>query len=90
MIDACGAAFAATGDRVWHERARAAYRWFLGENDLGMPIVSPESGECFDGLTPVGINLNSGAESVLAWQFGVRAYQRLTKKAGLERLAEAG
>ena len=90
MIDACDAAFVATGGAVWIERARAAYRWFLGENDLGMPIVSPESGECFDGLTPVGINLNSGAESVLAWQFGARAYERLTAKAGLERRAEAG
>jgi hypothetical protein len=89
MIDACEAAFGATGEERWRTHAHAAYRWFLGDNDLGMPVVSPETGECFDGLTPIGINLNSGAESVLAWQFGARAYERLMSKQGVERQAEA-
>ncbi len=51
----------------WVERARAAYEWFLGRNDLGLPLADPISGGCHDGLTPLGVNQNMGAESSLSW-----------------------
>ena len=68
-IDACAAAFEATGDPRWVEEAQRAYRWFLGANDLDLALASAEDGGCFDGLTPSGVNRNQGAESILALQF---------------------
>jgi hypothetical protein len=76
MVDACDAAFAATGDPQWQEQARGAYLWFLGKNDLGIALGDPASGECFDGLIPTGVNRNRGAESILAFQLATLAIQR--------------
>jgi hypothetical protein len=78
-IDACQIAFEVSADVRWKEEATRAYRWFLGENDLSAPLADPASGECFDGLTPVGPNRNRGAESVLAFHFATIAINRLLK-----------
>jgi glycosyltransferase involved in cell wall biosynthesis len=76
MVDACDAAFEATGDVQWQERARHAYLWFLGRNQLGLALGDPDSGECHDGLIPTGINRNRGAESILAFHLATIAIQR--------------
>jgi glycosyltransferase involved in cell wall biosynthesis len=94
MIDACAAAWDATLDPRWQRRAEAAHGWFLGRNTLSLPLVDAESGECGDGLTPFEANLNNGAESVIAWQIGHRAFMRLSQMAGtvekvVEPIAEA-
>jgi glycosyltransferase involved in cell wall biosynthesis len=83
MIDACAAAWQATRDAEWIDRASCAHQWFLGANVLGQPLIDPETGECYDGLTPSGVNLNHGAESVLAWQFAHRRYSQLISDAKL-------
>jgi hypothetical protein len=44
-----------------------AFGWFLGDNDLGMPLADPDGGSCRDSLGPDGVNGNMGAESTLAW-----------------------
>ncbi|MCH8274269.1 MAG: glycosyltransferase family 4 protein [Armatimonadetes bacterium] len=67
MVAAARRAFEVTGDRVWIERATTAFGWFLGRNDTGTPLVDPLSGGCSDGLTPLGVNENMGAESTLSW-----------------------
>jgi len=67
-IDACEAALAATGDPRWADEAHRAYRWFLGANDLDLPLASKGDGGCYDGLMPDGLNRNQGAESILALQ----------------------
>lgn len=76
MVDACDAAFTATGTAMWQERARNAYLWFLGKNELGLMLGDPDTGECFDGLIPTGVNRNRGAESILAFQLATHAIQR--------------
>ncbi len=76
MIDACDAAYAATLDSRWQERARDAYLWFLGRNELGLALGDVSSGECYDGLIPTGINRNRGAESILAFHLATIAIQR--------------
>lgn len=68
MIAASQAALVASGNARWRATGLAAYRWFLGANDLQLALAQPQSGECFDGLTPRGVNRNQGAESVLAFQ----------------------
>ena len=80
-IDACAAAFDATGDRRWVEEAQRAYGWYLGVNDLDLPLATIADGGCFDGLHPSGINRNQGAESILALQLAGCAISALSKRA---------
>ncbi|MBX3595591.1 glycosyltransferase [Sphingomonas sp.] len=80
-IDACIAAFDATGEARWAEEAMRAYRWYLGQNDLDLPLASTQDGGCFDGLTPGGLNRNQGAESILALQLANCAISALSKRA---------
>jgi glycosyltransferase involved in cell wall biosynthesis len=79
-IEAAEMAHRATGDEKWLENAWTAWRWYLGANDLGVPIASFADGGCFDGLMSDRANLNQGAESVLAFQFACCAIARLTKR----------
>jgi hypothetical protein len=73
---ACVTAFAATADPRWIDGVRIAWAWFEGDNDSGVPMVDAETGAGFDGLEPVGRNLNRGAESTSAalatWQLARR------------------
>lgn len=79
-VDACVAAFEVTADRRWADEAVRAYRWYLGQNDLGLPLASAQDGGCFDGLTPTGLNRNQGAESILALQLANCAISALSKR----------
>ncbi len=85
MIDACSTAWRVTGDTKWIDRATKAHDWFLGANTLSLPVIDPDSGECCDGITPFEVNLNNGAESVIAWQAGRRAYERLSESSASVR-----
>ena len=82
-VEACAAAHAATGDPRWVEEATRAYRWYLGQNDLDLPLASLTDGGCFDGLMPTGLNRNQGAESILALQLASCAMSRLSRAAGM-------
>lgn len=75
-IAACATAFAFSGLSVWRARAEIAWRWFLGDNDRGLALGDVRSGRCLDGLTPRGVNLNCGAESILAFHL---AHQAMTE-----------
>ena len=61
--------------------AQRAYAWYFGGNDLGLPLASPSDGGCFDGLMSDRVNLNQGAESVLAFQFACCAMMEMAEKA---------
>lgn len=67
MVSACLEAARITGDKLWRKEARRAFEWFLGRNDLNLPIYDPTSGGCRDGLHPDRPNENQGAESTLAF-----------------------
>jgi glycosyltransferase involved in cell wall biosynthesis len=79
-IDACNAAWEATHDGYWLSYAEKAYRWFLGDNDLGLALADAVTGECCDGLMPTGINRNQGAESVLSFHMATLAINRMVAK----------
>ena len=81
-IDACAAAFDATGDARWYDEAKRAYDWYLGVNDLDLPLATQRDGGCFDGLMPTGLNRNQGAESILALQMASCAISGLSIRAG--------
>jgi hypothetical protein len=67
MIDACLDAYHVTGDKKWIQKAHLCFDWFLGRNDLNVPLYDYQTGGCSDGLTADGPNRNQGAESTLAW-----------------------
>ncbi len=66
-VSACLQAFRATEDYFWLEKARIAFEWFLGRNDLGLALYDPNTGAGYDGLHVDRLNQNQGAESTLAW-----------------------
>ncbi len=67
MVSACLEAYRITGDKRWRKEARRAFEWFLGRNDLNLPVYDPTTGGCRDGLHPDRPNENQGAESTLAF-----------------------
>ena len=66
-ILAAEVALAQTGDRRYLDAVELAYGWFLGDNDIGLPMADPITGAGFDGLERAGVNRNQGAESTLMW-----------------------
>ena len=76
-IAACAAAFENDRSDLWLISARRAFAWFLGENDLAIPLVDVATGSCRDGLHPDRANENRGAESVLSYLLGLTAMRRL-------------
>ncbi len=66
-ISACLEAYRSTNDEFWHNEARIAFEWFLGRNDVGMPLYDSMTGGCCDGVHIDRVNQNQGAESTLAY-----------------------
>ena len=67
MVSACLEANRITGKKRWHKEARRAFEWFLGRNDLHLPVYDPKTGGCRDGLHSDRMNENQGAESTVAF-----------------------
>jgi hypothetical protein len=66
-VSACLQAYRVTGDSRWRNEAWAAFNWFLGDNDLQLPLYDSATGGCRDGLHPDRANENQGAESTLSF-----------------------
>ena len=66
-ISACLAAWQADGDPKWKAEALHVFSWFLGDNDLSLPLIDLETGSCRDGLHPDRVNENRGGESVVSY-----------------------
>lgn len=60
-------AYKITQDKKYQKYMIKSYNWFLGENDLCIPLYDEETGSCYDGLESFGLNQNQGAESTLAY-----------------------
>lgn len=76
-IEACLSAYRVDADSFWIDAARKAAHWFEGKNDLGTPLANAGGTLCYDGLTRQGVNLNMGAESILALQMARHAMAAL-------------
>jgi hypothetical protein len=66
-ISACLEAHSLTHEKRWLEEAQRVFRWFLGKNDLQVPLYDATTGGCRDGLHPDRVNENQGAESTLSF-----------------------
>ncbi len=67
MVSACLDAYRVSGDQQWLDRARWAFRWFIGENHLQQWLFDPSTGGCRDGLHADRANQNQGAEATLSF-----------------------
>lgn len=67
LVQACVDAYNIMGQERWLRQARKCLDWFLGRNDINLPMYDFSTGGCRDGLEPDGVNENQGAESTLAW-----------------------
>jgi uncharacterized protein YyaL (SSP411 family) len=61
------AAYDATQNNKYLALQRKAFQWFLGENDLHIPLYDFKTKGCSDGLMSDGVNPNQGAESTLSF-----------------------
>jgi hypothetical protein len=76
-ISACIEAFHATKDPFWVKEAQRAFEWFLGRNDLGLPLYDPTTGGCRDGLHIDRLSQNQGTESTLAFLIALAEMEKL-------------
>jgi len=66
-VSACLQAYRVTGESRWRDEAWSAFNWFLGDNDLQLPLYDGVTGGGRDGLHPDRANENQGAESTLSF-----------------------
>jgi len=77
-ISACLEAYITTKDKRWYNEAEKAFQWFLGTNDLGIPLYDPINGGCYDGLHVDRVNRNQGAESTIAFLLSLYEMTNIT------------
>lgn len=87
-VAACVQAYRATGHTFWLEEAWSAFRWFLGENDLQVPLYDTATGGCRDGLHPDRVNENQGAESTLSFLMALLDMQAIETSTVAHRTQE--
>lgn len=84
-ISACLAASGMEDSGEWTAGAMRAFGWFLGENDLKITLIDPDTGSCSDGLHSDRPNENKGAESVLSYLLGLSEIRQFTRAAAIGR-----
>ncbi|MDP3665169.1 MAG: glycosyltransferase [Sediminibacterium sp.] len=67
MVVLYNSMFQIKNDSLIAEKIRNSFKWFLGNNDLNLPIYDIETGGCNDGIEEFSINRNQGAESTIAY-----------------------
>jgi len=87
-VSACLEAYRVTGDNRWRNEAWSAFNWFLGDNDLQLPLYDSDTGGCRDGLHPERANQNQGAESTLSFLMALLEMHALQKSERLTKRLE--
>lgn len=85
IIEACREAYNVNREKKWLLIAQRCMEWFLGRNDLNVPLYDHKSGGCCDGLHADGPNRNQGAESTLAFFLSLLNILKL----GIDQVSEA-
>ena len=67
MVDTALTAFQITQNTHYKAAGQSIFEWYLGKNAQGLNIYDPNTGACYDGITPKGLNLNEGAESIVTY-----------------------
>jgi glycosyltransferase involved in cell wall biosynthesis len=83
-VSACLQAYRVTGDSRWRSEAWSAFNWFLGDNNLQIPLYDSVTGGCRDGLHPDRANENQGAESTLSFLMALLEMRLLQESETME------
>jgi glycosyltransferase involved in cell wall biosynthesis len=75
-VSACLEVYRLTEESQWLEEANRVFHWFLGKNDLQVPLYDTVTGGCRDGLHPDRVNENQGAESTLSFLIALLEMQK--------------
>ncbi|MFK7813771.1 MAG: glycosyltransferase [Maribacter sp.] len=67
MVMLYSKAFEVLKDNTYKIKMHMAFSWFLGNNDLLLPLYDDESNGCCDGLELTSVNRNQGAESTISY-----------------------
>jgi len=67
VVLAYQSAYRVTNDIEYLKKMKTAFGWFLGDNDMGVPMYDAESKGCSDGLMKNGPSMNQGAESTVSF-----------------------
>ena len=86
-VSACLQAYRVTDDIHWRNEAWSAFNWFLGDNDLQVPLYDSVTGGCRDGLHPDRTNENQGAESTLSFLMALLEMRSLQESEQKENLS---
>ncbi len=73
MVMMLRAACDATKNPKFLSLQRTAFDWFLGTNDLHIPLYDFRTKGCSDGLMAGGVNGNQGAESMVSFLLSLLA-----------------
>ncbi len=60
-------AYKISGEKHYLDKAKTCFSWYCGQNSKKLSLIDFETGGCYDGITPEGLNLNQGAESVVSF-----------------------
>ena len=86
LVDASIEAYHVTREKHWIKEAAKAFHWFLGDNDMRIPLYDFTTGGSRDGLHGDRVNENQGAESTLGWLMSLLLMHELQME---QTLAEA-
>ncbi len=89
MAEAALDAFKITNEIKYLEIAKVAMKWFFGKNSAGLKVYDEGTGRCYDGITPHGLNLNQGAESMLSYMLAKLKFEEIEAHLGYRLLIEA-
>jgi len=64
-------------------KAKKCRNWYLGQNSRQKSLIDPQTGGCCDGITPTGLNLNQGAESIISYSLCSLVLDGLTAEGGM-------
>jgi hypothetical protein len=77
LAETCAVAYQYSSEEKYRVAAKDAMDWYYGKNVHGIPVYDKETGGVFDALTPKGVNLNQGAESILSYCMAAIALNNL-------------
>jgi len=70
MVETTALAYKLTSQRIYEKAFRQALGWFFGLNTKAVAVYDHRTGACHDGITPLGLNENQGAESTISFLLG--------------------
>jgi hypothetical protein len=79
LVEACILAWKYSGNDKYAVAAYEAMEWYHGRNVFGVPVYDPETGGVCDALTPKGLNINQGAESIVTYIIAAVALEELNR-----------